>query len=70
MPNSGATGMSRRLSTLDASWLLIESKVSSMHGGPIFILKGELPFERLFRPYGGAATYCTAVSSASGIYSL
>src|SRR5215469_7867205 len=49
MPNSGAAGMSRRLSNLDASWLLIESRVSPMHGGPIFILKGELPFERLFR---------------------
>jgi hypothetical protein len=69
MPNSGAADMSRRLSNLDASWLLIESKVSPMHGGPIFIIKGELPFERLFR-HMGAATYCTAVSSASGIYSL
>jgi diacylglycerol O-acyltransferase / wax synthase len=49
MPNSNASGTSRRLSNLDASWLLIESEVSPMHGGPIFVLKGELPFERLFR---------------------
>jgi diacylglycerol O-acyltransferase / wax synthase len=49
MPNDTADSMSRRLSNLDASWLLIESKVSPMHGGINFILKGELPFDRLFR---------------------
>jgi diacylglycerol O-acyltransferase / wax synthase len=49
MPNSGAAGMRRRLSNLDASFLFIESKVSPMHGGPIFVLKGELPFDRLLR---------------------
>ncbi|MBV8771443.1 MAG: DUF1298 domain-containing protein [Deltaproteobacteria bacterium] len=39
----------KRLSNLDASFLFIESRVSPMHGGPIFVLNGELSFERLFR---------------------
>src|ERR1700752_5211486 len=52
MPNNGAASMRRRLSNLDASWLLIESRVSPMHGGPIFVLKGELPFDKLFRHIG------------------
>jgi WS/DGAT/MGAT family acyltransferase len=43
------TSRARRLSTLDASFLFMESAVSPMHGGPIFFLKGELPFDQLFR---------------------
>jgi diacylglycerol O-acyltransferase / wax synthase len=48
MPNNGTAAM-RRLSNLDASFLFIESRVSPMHGGPIFVLNGELSFDRLFR---------------------
>jgi diacylglycerol O-acyltransferase / wax synthase len=48
MPNNGSAGM-RRLSNLDASFLFVESGVSPMHGGPIFVLNGELSFDRLFR---------------------
>ena len=48
MPKNGSAGM-RRLSNLDASFLFIESRVSPMHGGPIFVLNGELSFDRLFR---------------------
>ena len=48
MPDNGPAGV-RRLSNLDASFLFIESRVSPMHGGPIFVLNGELSFDRLFR---------------------
>jgi diacylglycerol O-acyltransferase / wax synthase len=48
LPNNTTIG-SRRLSNLDASFLFMESPVSPMHGGPIFFLKGELPFEKLLR---------------------
>jgi WS/DGAT/MGAT family acyltransferase len=49
MANSALATTRRRLSNLDASFLFIESKFSPMHGGPIFVLNGELPFDRLFR---------------------
>jgi diacylglycerol O-acyltransferase len=38
---------SYRLTDHDASFLYQESAVSQMHGGLIFFLKGELPFEKL-----------------------
>jgi diacylglycerol O-acyltransferase / wax synthase len=49
MPNNGVANMGPRLTNLDASFLFIESRFSPMHGGPIFTLKGELPFDRLLR---------------------
>ncbi|MGH7837062.1 MAG: wax ester/triacylglycerol synthase domain-containing protein, partial [Candidatus Binataceae bacterium] len=39
---------SYRLTDHDASFLYQESAVSQMHGGMIFFLKGELPFDKLF----------------------
>jgi WS/DGAT/MGAT family acyltransferase len=35
------------LSNLDSSFLFMESATNPMHGGPIFFLKGELPYEKL-----------------------
>ena len=49
MANSALATTRHRLSILDASFLFIESTFSPMHGGPIFVLNGELPFDRLFR---------------------
>jgi diacylglycerol O-acyltransferase len=40
--------VSYRLTDHDASFLYQESAVSQMHGGMIFFLKGELPFDKLF----------------------
>jgi diacylglycerol O-acyltransferase len=40
-------GNKRRLSLLDASFLYGESTVSPTHVGSIFLLEGELPFERV-----------------------
>jgi diacylglycerol O-acyltransferase len=45
MPDDRA---SYRLTNLDASFLYQESNVSQMHGGMIFFLRGELPFEQFF----------------------
>jgi diacylglycerol O-acyltransferase / wax synthase len=39
---------SYRLTNLDASFLYQESAVSQMHGGMIFFVRGELPFEKFF----------------------
>jgi diacylglycerol O-acyltransferase / wax synthase len=45
MPDEKA---SYRLTNLDASFLYQESNVSQMHGGMIFFLRGELPFQKFF----------------------
>jgi diacylglycerol O-acyltransferase / wax synthase len=45
--------MSYRLTNLDASFLYQESAVSQMHGGMIYFVRGELPFERFFRHVEG-----------------
>jgi diacylglycerol O-acyltransferase / wax synthase len=39
---------SYRLTNLDASFLYQESSVSQMHGGGIFFVRGELPFDQFF----------------------
>jgi diacylglycerol O-acyltransferase / wax synthase len=39
---------SYRLTNLDASFLYQESAISQMHGGAIFFLRGELPFDKFF----------------------
>jgi len=39
--------VAKRLSNLDSSFLFMESAANPMHGGPIFFLKGELPYEKL-----------------------
>jgi diacylglycerol O-acyltransferase len=44
---------SYRLTNLDASFLHQESAVSQMHGGLIFLLKGELSFDKLFHHIEG-----------------
>jgi WS/DGAT/MGAT family acyltransferase len=43
------TGGSHRLSNLDASFLFMESGANPMHGGRIFFLEGELPYDKLLR---------------------
>src|SRR5215472_11910900 len=45
--------MSYRLTNLDASFLYQESAVSQMHGGMIFFIRGELPFEKFYRHVQG-----------------
>ncbi|MBV8359894.1 MAG: wax ester/triacylglycerol synthase family O-acyltransferase [Deltaproteobacteria bacterium] len=45
MPDDTA---SYRLTNLDASFLYQESTISQMHGGGIFFLRGEIPFEKFF----------------------
>jgi diacylglycerol O-acyltransferase len=42
-----------RLTDHDASFLYQEYAVSQMHGGMIFFLKGELPFDKLFHHING-----------------
>jgi WS/DGAT/MGAT family acyltransferase len=49
MSNDVGSGATRRLSLLDASFLYMESAANPTHVGTIFILKDEIPFERLFR---------------------
>jgi diacylglycerol O-acyltransferase / wax synthase len=44
---------SYRLTNLDASFLYQESAVSQMHGGLIFFVRGELPFEKFYRHVHG-----------------
>src|SRR6516162_984950 len=44
---------SYRLTNLDASFLYQESAVSQMHGGMIYFVRGELPFEKFFRHVQG-----------------
>jgi WS/DGAT/MGAT family acyltransferase len=44
---------SYRLTNLDASFLYQESAVSQMHGGMIFFIRGELPFEKFYRHVQG-----------------
>ena len=39
---------SYRLTNLDASFLYQESAISQMHGGGVFFLRGELPFDKFF----------------------
>src|SRR5215472_3210416 len=39
---------SYRLTNLDASFLYQESAISPMHGGGIFLLRGQLPFDKFF----------------------
>jgi diacylglycerol O-acyltransferase / wax synthase len=50
MPDERA---SYRLTNLDASFLYQESAVSQMHGGMIFFVRGELPFEKLYQHIQG-----------------
>lgn len=49
MTNRAGSGATRRLSLLDASFLYMESATNPTHVGTIFILKEEMPFDRLFR---------------------
>ncbi|MBV8770869.1 MAG: wax ester/triacylglycerol synthase family O-acyltransferase, partial [Deltaproteobacteria bacterium] len=44
---------SYRLTNIDASFLYQESAISQMHGGGIFFLRGELPFDKFFRHIHG-----------------
>ena len=48
MSNGAASGKTRRLSLLDASFLYMESAANPTHVGTIFVLKGEMPFDSLF----------------------
>jgi diacylglycerol O-acyltransferase len=52
MSNGDGSGATRRLSLLDASFLYMESAVNPTHVGTIFILKDEIPFERVSRHVG------------------